>query len=76
MAAEWNKTSCFIPLESKVTVYGVLAGEEVNMDSFWAVITDVTIYEVTGAQGKKTQHIEITSMSSKKTQCSIWSCHR
>ena len=57
MAAEWNKTSCFIPLESKVTVYGVLAGEEVNMDSFSRVITDVTqvedgIYKVTDAQGK------------------------
>jgi hypothetical protein len=55
MAAQWNKTTGFIPLESEVTVYSELVGEEVNMDSLWMVVTNVCqaeddIYEVTDAQ--------------------------
>jgi len=57
MACEWNKTTGSIPVDAEVTVYGELAGEEINKDSFWAIVTDDDEaeeggYEVTDAQGK------------------------
>ena len=56
ISKEWNKTTGALPLNAEVTVYGELAGEEINKDSFWAVVTDITqaednIYGVTDAQG-------------------------
>ena len=56
MTKEWNKTTGALPLNAEVTVYGELAGEEINKDSFWAVVTGITqaednIYGVTDAQG-------------------------
>ena len=60
MTSEWNKRTGFLPTGAEVTVYGELAGEEINNDSFWAVVTDISnveedIYEVTDAQGKTHQ---------------------
>jgi len=57
MVSEWNKTTGSLPINAEVTVYGELAGEEINKDSFWAVVTDHSeagddIYEVTDAEGK------------------------
>ena len=59
MAKEWNKTKGDLPMNAKVTVYGELAGEELNKESFWATVTDVSradenFYEVTDAQNKNT----------------------
>ena len=78
MSANWNKTTGSIPLESEVTVYGELAGEEVNMDSVWAVITDVTqaedkMYKVTDAQGK--QHTILRSLLRLRKRHSVASGH-
>ena len=61
MASEWNKTTGSLCVGDEVTVYGELAGEEMNKDSFWAMITDDSeaegnIYEVTDAE-EKNHHI-------------------
>ena len=53
-AKEWNKTSGPLLIGDKVTVNGELTGDDVNMKSFWAVVTgmdkeDETKYEVTSA---------------------------
>ena len=58
MVKEWNKTTGSLPLNAKVTAYGELAGEKLNKDSFWAVVTDISranenIYVVKDAKGKE-----------------------
>ena len=40
-AKEWNKTSGSLSIGAKVTAHGELAGEDTNMDLFWAVVTGV-----------------------------------
>ena len=57
-AKEWNKTTGSLPIGAEVTVNGELTGDNVNMESFWAVVTSVdkedkNLYEVTDAEGKK-----------------------
>ena len=74
MASEWNKTAGILPLGAEVTVHGELSGEELNKESFWAVVTDVTqakenIYEVTDAQGKK--HTILRSLLYHRTRHSV-----
>ena len=58
MVNDWNKIKGDLPINAEVTVYGELAGEELNKDSFWAVVTDVSrsaegVYGVTDADEKK-----------------------
>ena len=57
-AKEWNKTTGTLSVGDEVTGHGELAGDKLNKESFWAVVTDVSraeenIYEVTDAQDKK-----------------------
>jgi hypothetical protein len=57
VTSERNKTTGSLPIGAEVTVYGELAGEVINMDSLWAVITNDSeagegIYKVTDAQGE------------------------
>ena len=59
-AAAWNKTEGELAIEDEVTVYGEMAGDPINMDSFWATVTKVIDaatgkYEVTAADGKTHQ---------------------
>ena len=55
---EWNKTSGSLRVGDAVTAHGELAGETINMDSFWATVSKVAsndneIYEITDANGTK-----------------------
>ena len=74
MEYEWNKTAGIPPLGAEVTVHGELSGEELNKESLWAVVTDVTqakenIYEVTDSQGKK--HTILRSLLHHRTRHSV-----
>jgi hypothetical protein len=40
-AAEWDKKEGELSVKDEVTVYGEMAGEEINMQSFWATVTKV-----------------------------------
>ena len=72
MVSEWNKNKGDLPINAEVTVYGELAGEKLNKDSFWAIVTDVSqsaegIYGVTDSDEKKTLYPKVTSASSQET---------
>ena len=69
-------------MNDEVTVYGELAGDELNKDSFWATVIDVSrakedFYEVADAQNKK--HIIKRSLlrhCNWHSACGNWSHHR
>ena len=70
MTKEWNKIEGNLPMNAEVTVYGELAGDEVNKDSFWATVTDASwakedFYEVTNAQKKS--HCKEVAIAASQT---------
>lgn len=41
LVAELNKTNGELPASAEASAYGELAGEPVNVNSFWALVVDV-----------------------------------
>ena len=55
LSKEWNKEEGKLPKDAKVTVDGKMAGEEVNLNSFWGQVVKVCsngTYEVKDESGK------------------------
>ena len=77
-AKEWNKTKGPLPMGAEVTIHGKIAGDEVNMESFWAVVTgvdeeDETQYEVTDANGEV--HVFPRSLLCRRKRHSVATGH-
>ena len=50
MTDEWNKITGELVEGDEVTVNGELAGDEINVDSFWAIVKKYTKDEAAGTE--------------------------